>query len=72
MEIKLNEYAPIIDSICIDSVDQDQVYEIKFQGKPPNIKPLTNSIKEKNIEKTNIEENFLFNEKKEQASVAIP
>ena len=49
MEIKLNEYAPIIDSICIDSVDQDQVYEIKFQGNPVSIFPLKYS----NIEKTN-------------------
>ena len=29
-------------------------------------------MKEKNVEKINIEENFLSNEKKEQASVAIP
>ena len=60
MEIKLNEYAPIIDSICIDSVDQDQVYEIKFQGKPVNKFPLKNSNIEKNKEKNKINEIFLL------------
>ena len=39
---------PINDSICIDSIDHDQVYEIKFHGKPVNKFPLKNS----NIEKT--------------------
>ena len=49
IEIRLNEYAPIKDNICIISIDHDQVYEIKFQGKPVNIFPLKYS----NIEKTN-------------------
>ena len=48
-EIKLNAYVPINDSICIDSIDHDQVYDIKFHGKPVNKFPLKNS----NIEKTN-------------------
>ena len=43
IEIKLNEYAPIKDSICITSSDHDQVYEIKFHGKPVNKFPLKNS-----------------------------
>ena len=47
-EIKLKEYEPINDNIWIDSIDQDQVYEIKFHGKPDNKFPLKNS----NIEKT--------------------
>ena len=41
---KLNEYAPIKDNICITSVDQDQVYEIKFHGKPVNKFPLKTQI----------------------------
>ena len=41
--IKLREYVPIIDNICINSMDQDQVYAIKFQGKPVNKIPLKNS-----------------------------
>ena len=43
IEIRLNAYAPINDNICIDSTDQDQVYEIKFHGKPVNKFPLKNS-----------------------------
>ena len=43
---------PINVSICIDSIDQDHVYEIKFQGKPVSKFPLKYSnmlkIKEKN------------------------
>ena len=56
IEIKLNEYAPIKDNICITSVDHDQVYEIKFHGKPVNTFPLKNS----NIE--NMRENIKINE----------
>ena len=54
IEIKLSEYDPINESICIVSSDQDQVYEIKFHGKPVNILPLKNSNKEKIIEKRKI------------------
>ena len=57
-EIKLNEYVPINDSICIDSTDQDQVYAIKFHGKPVNMFPLKNSNIEKTKEKNNINEIF--------------
>ena len=42
------------DNICIDSLDQDQVYEIKFHGKPVNTLPLKNSNKEKINEKNKI------------------
>ena len=45
---------PINDSICIDSIDQDHVYEIKFHGKPVNKFPLKNS----NIEKTKEKKHF--------------
>ena len=58
-EIRLNEYVPIRDSICIDSVDHDQLYETKFQGKPVNKFPLKNSNKEKTNEKNKIKEIFL-------------
>ena len=54
IEIKLSEYAPIKDSICKTSGDQDQVYEIKFQGNPVNIFPLINSKIEKTKEKSKI------------------
>ena len=54
IEIKLNEYVPINDSICIDSTDQDQVYAIKFHGKPVNMFPLKNSNIEKTKEKSKI------------------
>ena len=57
-EIKLNAYVPINDSICIDSIDQDQVYEIKFHGKPVNKFPLKNSNIEKTKEKNKIKKYF--------------
>ena len=47
IEIKLSVQVPIIDNICIDSIDQDQVYEIRFHGKPVNKFPLKNSNTEK-------------------------
>ena len=46
------------DNICIDSVDHDQVYEIKFHGKPVNKFPLKNSNIEKTEEKNKIKEIF--------------
>ena len=49
-----------MDKLCKTSVDQDQVYEIKFQGKPVNIFPLMNSKKEKTTEKNRIKEIFLL------------
>ena len=54
IEIKLKPYTPINESICIDSIDQDQVYEIKFQGNPVNKFPLKNSNMEKTKEKNKI------------------
>jgi len=44
IEIKLNAYVPINDNICIDSTDHDQVYDIKFHGKPVKIQLRTHSI----------------------------
>ena len=58
MEIRLNAYVPINDSICIDSIDHDQVYEIKFHGKPVNKFPLKNSNIEKTKEKSKIKKIF--------------
>ena len=54
IEIRLNEYAPIKDSICKTSDDHDQVYEIKFHGNPVNKFPLKNSKIEKTKEKNKI------------------
>ena len=59
-EIKLNEYVPISDNNCIDGIDHDQVYEIKFQGNPDKILPLKNSKTEKINEKNKIKEIFLL------------
>ena len=71
IEIKLKEYTPIRDSICIVSVDQDHVYEIKFQGNPVNKFPLRNSNMEKNNEKSKINEIF-FSAKVPTNKIAIP
>ena len=71
MEIKLNEYAPIKDSICITSGDHDQVYEIRFHGKPVNKFPLKNSNIEKVKEKNKINE-ILFSTKIPAIAIARP
>ena len=70
-EIKLKEYAPIDDSICMDSIDQDQVYEIKFQGNPVNKFPLKNSNIEKTKEKNKIKW-ILLSEKGPTTKIANP
>ena len=71
IEIKLNEYAPIKDSICITSSDHDQVYEIRFHGKPVNKFPLKNSNTEKTKEKNKIKDIF-FSEKGPTTKIASP
>ena len=70
-EIKLKEYAPIDDSICMDSIAQDQVYEIKFQGNPVNKFPLKNSNIEKTKEKRKIKKMF-FSAKTPTSKIARP
>ena len=52
-----------MDKLWKTSVDQDQVYEIRFQGKPVNTFPLINSKKEKIVEKNKIKEIFLLTKK---------
>ena len=64
IEIKLNEYAPIRDNACTISTDHDQVYEIKFHGKPPNILPRINSKIENTSEKNKTKLIFLETNKK--------
>ena len=71
IEIRLNEYAPIKDSICTTSTDHDQVYEIKFHGKPVNKFPLKNSNIEKDKEKNKIKDIF-FSEKGPTIKIANP
>ena len=71
METKLNAYVPIIDNICIDSIDHDQVYAIKFQGKPVSKFPLKNSNIENIKEKIKINESF-FSAKGPAKNIAIP
>ena len=71
IEIKLNAYVPINDNICIDSIDHDQVYDIKFHGKPVNRFPLKNSNTEKTKEKNKIKDIF-FSENGPTAKIASP
>jgi len=71
IEIKLNAYVPINDNICIDSTDHDQVYDIKFHGKPVNKFPLKNSNIEKTKEKSKINEIF-FSAKVPTNKIANP
>ena len=70
-EIKLNAYVPINDSICIDSIDHDQVYEIRFHGKPVNKFPLKNSNIEKTKEKNKMKDIF-FSAKDPITKIANP
>ena len=62
---------PIDDSICIDSIDHDQVYEIKFHGKPVNKFPLKNSNIENTEEKSKMKE-ILFSAKAPTSKIAKP
>ena len=55
----------------MDSIDQDQVYEIKFHGKPVNKLPLKNSHMEKTKEKNKIKDIF-FSEKGPTTKIARP
>ena len=71
IENKLNEYVPIRDNICITSGDHDQVYEIKFHGKPVNKFPLKNSNIEKTKEKNKIKE-ISFSTKVPTSKIASP
>ena len=71
IEIKLNAYVPINDNIWIDSTDHDQVYDIKFHGKPVNKFPLKNSNIEKTKEKNKIKKIF-FSAKAPTSKIAIP
>ena len=62
---------PIIDNICIDSIDHDQVYATKFQGNPVSKFPLKNSSIENIKEKIKINEIF-FSAKGPAKKIAIP
>ena len=62
---------PIYDNTCIDAGDQDQVYEIKFHGKPVSIFPLKNSNIEKTKEKNKTKKIFL-SAKNEATNIAKP
>ena len=71
IEIKLNAYVPINDNICIDSTDHDQVYDIKFHGKPVNKFPLKNSNIEK-IKEKNMTKKIFFSAKDPTIKIANP
>ena len=70
-EIILKEYAPIDDSICMDSIDHDHVYENRFHGNPVNKFPLKNSNIEKIKEKNKIKW-ILLSEKGPTIKIANP
>ena len=50
IQIKLKEYVPITDNICIKLKLSVKLNTIKFHGKPVKIKPLINSISPNKIE----------------------
>ena len=50
IQIKLKEYVPNIDNICIKFTFSTKLNAIKFHGKPVKIWPLTNSIVPNSIE----------------------
>ena len=60
LEIKLKEYVPIKDRICIEWIEETQLKEIKFHGNPVNILALKKSENPIAPEKTNIDERFKF------------
>ena len=62
---------PIKDNICATSADHDQVYEIKFHGKPVNKFPLKNSNIENTEEKSKMKE-MLFSAKAPTSKIAKP
>ena len=62
---------PTNDNICMDSMDHDHVYEIRFHGKPVNKFPLKNSDVEKTKEKNKINDIF-FSEKGPIIKIANP
>ena len=62
---------PTNDNICMDSIDHDQVYEIRFHGKPVNKFPLKNSDVENTKEKNKIND-ILFSEKGPIIKIANP
>ena len=54
------------DKICSENKLLERLNTIKFQGKPPKIKLLKNSITPKKREKINIDENLFLRSKKLQ------
>ena len=71
IENKLKEYAPTKDNIWVISIDHDQVYEIKFHGKPVSKFPLKYSKNEKINENSKINEIF-FSAKEPTMKIANP
>ena len=55
----------------MDSIDQDQVYEIRFHGNPVNKFPLKNSNIEKTKENKKIKK-ILFSIKRPTIKIAMP
>ena len=72
IDIKLKLYVPIKDKICNEFIYSVQLKTIKFQGKPPKINPLTNSITEKINEKSKIVNKFFSNLKNEKIYIPKP
>tara|TARA_B110001452_G_scaffold90368_1_gene74326 strand:+ start:884 stop:1156 length:273 start_codon:yes stop_codon:yes gene_type:complete len=60
MHIKLKEYVPIIDNICIKFIVFEKLNAIKFQGKPVKMKPLNISIIPNKVENIKNETTTFF------------
>ena len=58
-QIKLKEYVPIIDNICIKYLLSEKLNAIKFHGNPVKINPLINSI-DPNKAENNKNETIIF------------
>ena len=70
--IKLNEYVPIYDKICINWFISTKLKEIKFQGKPPSKWPLKYSINENIKANKKMLSIFFFGLKYEKIKKDIP
>ena len=60
MQIRLKEYVPIIDNICIKFIVFEKLNAIKFQGKPVKMKPLNISIIPNKVENIKNETTTFF------------
>ena len=72
IDSKFREYVPMKDKICKEGKLFERLKTIKFQGKPPKIKLLKNSMLPKKIEKIKIDEILFFKLKKLHMKLTKP